>query len=146
MSDYSEFQESLDKVIAKIGLRRAKILLDSFIDNTSISQDETHKIQMVTQYLVSNAIRLYGLAEENFLTSTVLEYRDARMTCFHLLRKYTSDSLPKIGLGFRCSSRVVGYGCEVTEDRLSLPKANARFVANYTQLESKLIDFIGKIN
>lgn len=145
-SNYTQLQDSIDKVIGKIGLRRTKFLLDSFIDNTTVTQNEREKIKMVTQYLVSHAIKVYELNEDVFLSSTVREYRDARMCCFHLLRKYTEDTYPKIGLNFNCSARIVMYGCLAVEDRLSMPKGNSKFVANYTLLESRLIDFIGKIN
>ena len=145
-NNYSQLQESIDKVIGKIGLRRTKYLLDSFINNTTISQGEREKIKMVTQYLVSLTAKVFDLKEELFIISTVREYRDARMCCFHLLRKYTGDTYPKIGLYFNCSARIVMYGCFAVEDRLAMPKGNSKFVANYTLLESKLIEFIGKIN
>lgn len=145
-NNYNQLQDSIDKVIGKIGLRRTKYLLDSFIDNTTVNQGEREKIKMVTQYLVSLTAKVFELKEELFFVSTVREYRDARMCCFHLLRKYTEDTYPKIGLNFNCSARIVMYGCFAVEDRLAVPKGNAKFVGNYTLLESRLIDFIGKIN
>lgn len=145
-NNYNQLQDSIDKVIGKIGLRRTKYLLDSFIDNTTVTQNEREKIKMVTQYLVSLTIKVFELKEYPFFISTVREYRDARMCCFHLLRKYTEDTYPKIGLNFNCSARIVMYGCFTVDDRLAMPKGNSRFVANYTLLESKLIEFIGKIN
>lgn len=145
-TNYGNLQGSIDKVIGKIGLRRTICLLDSFISNTTVTQNEREKIKMVTQYLVNLATKVFDLRDDLFLISNVREYRDARMCCFHLLRKYTDDTFPKIGLSFNCSSRIVMYGFTVTEDRLSMPKGNSKFVSNYTLLESKLIDFIGRIN
>ena len=143
---YSQLQISIDKVIGKIGVERTRYLLDSFIKNTTITQNEGEKIKMITQYLVSVAIKIFDLQETVFFISPVTEYRDARYCCFHLLRKYTEDSYPKIGLNFHCSSRIVMYGCSTSDERLNFPKAHAKFVNNYTLLESKLIEFIGKIN
>ncbi|MBS1635386.1 MAG: hypothetical protein JST26_05640 [Bacteroidetes bacterium] len=144
--DYHRLQSGIDKVIGKIGLQRTIFLLDSFINNTTITQNEQEKIKMVTSYLVNLAVRVYDLNAELFYISQERSYRDARMCCFHLLRKYTDDTFSKIGLSFGCSERSVIYGHTVSEERLSMPKGNMAFVANYTLLESKLIEFIGKIN
>lgn len=145
-NDYTLLQASIDKVIGKIGLQRTIALLNSFITNTSTAKNEQEKIKMVTGYLVNTAIRVYELSDDHFYTSNVRGYRDARMCCFHLLRKYTDDTYSKIGLSLRCSERSVIYGCNISEERLSMPKGNAAFVAKYNLLESKLIEFIGKIN
>ncbi len=143
---YTELQISIDKVIGKIGLERTKYLLESFIQNTAITHHEPEKIKMISQYLISLAIKISELQAAIFFISTVTEYREARYCCFHLLRKYTKDSYPKIGLSFQCSSRIVMYGCTVAQERLSFPKVHAKFVQNYTMLESKLIEFISKID
>ena len=145
-NSYNKLQSSIDKVIGKIGLQRTIYLIDSFICNTTVTQNEQEKIKMITQYLVSLAVKVFELESELFYISNVREYRDARMCCFHLLRKYTDDTYSKIGLSFSCSERIVMYGYSKSEERLSIPKGNAKFVANYTLLESKLIGFIGKIN
>lgn len=144
--NYNHLQASIDKVVGKIGLQQTIILLDSFINNTAIAAGEQEKIKMVTQYLVNLATQVYDLDTDLFYVSHERSYRDARMCCFHLLRKYTDDTHAKIGLSFQCSERAVRYGHTVTEERLSVPKGNMPFIANYRLLESKLIDFIGKIN
>jgi hypothetical protein len=143
---YTQLQSSIDEVVGKIGLNRTITLLNSFINNTTVSQSEGEKIKMITQYLVSVAIKVFDLRDDIFYISAVREYRDARMCCFHLLRKYTEDTYPKIGLNFKCSARIVMYGCTMVEDRLVVPKGNGKFVANYSLLESRLIEFVGKIN
>jgi len=145
-NDYNLLQSSIDKVIGKIGLQRTITLLNSFITNTSTTKNEQEKIKMVTGYLVNTAIRVYELSDDLFYTSNIRGYRDARMCCFHLLRKYTDDTFSKIGLSFRCSERSVIYGCNISEERLSMPKGNMPFVAKYNLLESKLIEFMGKLN
>ena len=144
--NYSKLQASIDEVIGKIGLDKTILLLNSFISNTAVSQSDGEKIKMITQYLISIAIKVFDLREDLFYISAIREYRDARMCCFHLLRKYTEDTYPKIGLNFKCSARIVMYGCVTVEDRLYVPQGNGKFVANYGLLESKLIEFIGKIN
>jgi hypothetical protein len=142
---YTELQTSLDKVIGKIGVERTKYLLDTFINNTTIKHNEREKIKMMSQYLISLAIKVFELEEPIFFISAITEYRDARYCCFHLLRKYTQDSYPKIGLTFQSSSRIVMYGCTATDERLNFPKVHAKFIHHYTLLESRLIEFISKI-
>jgi hypothetical protein len=143
---YTELQISIDKVIGKIGIERTIYLLDTFIQNTTVNQNEREKIKMISQYLITLAIRIFELEEPIFYTSSITEYRDARYCCFHLLRKYTKDSYPKIGLAFQSSSRIVMYGCTITDERLNFPKVHSKFTHHYALLESKLIEFIAKID
>lgn len=143
---YTDLQTSIDQVIGKIGLNKTKTLIDSFLQNTSISVNDGEKIKMITSYLISTAIKIFDLREDLFYISTVEEYRDARMCCFHLLRNYTQDTYPKIGLNFKCSSRRVMYGYFTVESRLEVKEGNGKFVANYLLLEEKFIEFLGKIN
>lgn len=144
--DYNTLQRSIDKVVGKIGLQKTIHLLESFISNTSIKQSGQEKSRMIAQYVIGIAIKEYDLQEELFFVSYIREYRDARMSCFHLLRKYTEETQPKIGLAFQCSERTVEYGCGKTAERLAVPQGNTKFVANYMAIEAKLVDFIGKIN
>ena len=144
--DYAQLQATLDKVIGKIGLQRTIVLLDSFINNTKVTQNEREKITMITQYAVNRTIQVFELREDQFLISNIREYRDARMCCIHILRKYTNDTFSKIGLFFRCGARIAMYGYTVTEDRLAMPKGNTRFVSNYALIEGSIIDFMGRIN
>lgn len=145
-SDYSTLQRSIDQVIGKIGLQRAIFLLNSFLENTSVTQNEAEKMQLFTHYVVSEAIKVFDLDTALFYACDERSYRDARMCCFHLLRKYTDYAFSKIGLIFHCSERKVMYGKDAADQRLSVPKGNNVFVARYTQLESKLIEFISKVN
>lgn len=146
VQNYNTLQKSIDKVVGKIGLDKTIHLLDSFINNTYIKHTQQEKVRMVSQYLMGLAIKEFELKEELFFQSNVREYRDARMCCFHLLRKYTEDTLPKIGLLFQCSERTVEYGCNKASERLAVPKGNTRFVTNYVAIEARLLEFIGKIN
>lgn len=146
MKNYTSLQKSIDIVVGKIGLEKTIQLLDSFINNISVTHSEKEKVQLLTQYLVGIAIRVFSLEEELFYVSSSREYRDARMCCFHLLRKYTEDTLPQIGLAFRCSERSVEYGYGKAVERLALPQGNPIFVSSYSVMETKLVEFIGKIN
>lgn len=143
---YAQLQSCLDKVVNKLGPERTTFLLESFIVNTTLSENEKGKIKLVLEFLVEKAIQAFELEEALFYHCDIRAYRDARMCCFHLLKKYTSDTFSKIGLYFRCSDRVISYGYHTAEDRLNLPKFHQDFVAKYIFLESETINFIAKIN
>jgi len=143
---YITLQQSMDRVVEKLGILKTISLLDSFIGKTTIGQGEHKKNKIISQYLIDAAIKEFDLQEELFYVSHVREYRDARMCCFHLLRKYTQDTLPKIGLTFQCSERSVEYGCTKVSERLSLPQGYTKFVSTYKTIEIRLLEFIGKIN
>jgi hypothetical protein len=143
---YNQLQSCLDKVVGKIGPERTAFLLESFLGKSSLSENESGKIKIVLEFLTGKAITVFELEEHLFYVCNIRDYRDARMCCFHLMRKYTSDTFSKIAHSFKCSEKVVSYGHHIAEERLELPKYNQGFVAKYTHLESDLIQFISKIN
>lgn len=143
---YAQLQSSLDKVVNKLGPERATFLLESFIANTTLTENEKGKIKFVLEFLAAKAIAVFDLEEELFYDCDIRAYRDARMACFHLLKKYTNDTFSKIGLSFKCSERVVAYGFHTVDERLKLPKFYQDFVAKYVILESDTINFIANIN
>ena len=145
-SDYTTLQSNIDKVIGKIGLIKTIGLLESFLANTSVKQSEHDKIKVITQYLVSTTIKVFDLNEELFFVSPVNEYKDARRCCFHMLRKYTGDTFPKIGIAFQCSERTVAYGYNKAAEYLAVPKGNPKFFSKYGQIEAVMVEFIGKLN
>lgn len=145
-SDYTQLQSSIDKVIGKIGLQRTVFLLENFTNNLTVRVGEQEKIKLVNQFLINLAIHVFELEAELFFLSDVREYRDARMCCYHLLRKYTGDTFARIGLAFQCSQRAVSYGYAVAGERLEMPKGHPVFASKYTLLESHIIEFIGKLN
>ena len=146
MKDYNTLQSTIDKVVGKIGLGHTIELLETFIGNTSIKHSTPEKIKLLSHYIITLAIQHFDLSEQLFFVNAKQEYRDARMCCFYLLRKYTQDSYPKIGLAFRTSERTVEYGCAKVSERIEAPKGNAGFVARFIAIETGLLEFITKIN
>lgn len=143
--NYQRLQQQLDKVIGKIGLTRTIHLLESFASQISVA-NERAKVQLVTQYLVNLAIQHFELEEKMFFVSQVREYRDARMCCFHLLRKYTEHTFSKIAISFHCAERSVSYGCHKAEERIAFPKGNVRFTSLYMTMETQLLEYMSKLN
>lgn len=143
--NYENLQQSIDKVIGKLGLQRTIALLDSFVGKMSIKPDETEKVKLITGYLVSTAIKCYDLNEQEFYSSKIREYREARMICYHLLRKYLEYSYPKIAKAFKQKERIVMHFYHRAEEFLSVPQFYKPFVQKYTAIENQLIEFIGKL-
>jgi hypothetical protein len=144
--DYFKLQRSLDKIIDKVGLQRTVWLLENFSNNMTIKIGEHQKIKLVMQFVINAAIQIFELDPKLFFICDIREYRDARMACYHLLRKYTGDTYARIGLAFQCGERAVSYGSTITEQRLEVPRSHKSFVSRYGQMESQILEFIGKLN
>jgi len=146
INDYKTLQKILDSVIGQIGLEQTIILLQNFIDNTSIQIDEAEKGKLITYLIKYNAIKVFGLIDQEFHTSNLKEYKDARMACHHILKKFTNWSYAMVGQAFSKGERNTRYYCEKVEEYLSLPDFYKDFIDKYTILETKFIEYLGKIN
>jgi len=146
IKDYSKLQTSVDRVIGKIGLEKTVFLLDSFIDNVAVCPGNNTKIKLLANYLVGTACEVFALDQAKFSQSQTREYRDARMCCFHLLRKYTQEQYSRIGEEFHTKERIAMYGSNVTAARLDYPKGHPVFTKNYNAMESRFIIFLSKLN
>ena len=65
---------------------------------------------------------------------------------FSFITQVPGDTFPKIGISFQCSERTVAYGYGKAAEYLAVPKGNTKFVSKYMQVESVLVEFIGKLN
>ena len=146
LPDYKELQRNIDLVIGKIGLQNTIFLLTNFINATSIPVHETQRLQMVSQYLITECIKVFELNDRMFFTSGIREYREARMACYHLLKKYTGASYSKIAEDFGLTKRNVLYNCTKCDERLSVPFYYQSFQEKYDALEKCIIHFISKLN
>ncbi|MFY0689126.1 MAG: hypothetical protein JXQ90_18295 [Cyclobacteriaceae bacterium] len=143
--NYSDFQKKVDAVVGKLGLHNAAFLLDSFIDNTSVSMQETQRLEIVSRFLIMEGIKVFELQEKLFFTSGIQEYREARMACYHLIKKYTGASHAKIAEDFGLTKRNVLYSCEKCKERLSVSYFYENFCQKYDLLEKRIIHFISKL-
>ncbi|GAA0892606.1 hypothetical protein GCM10009122_22850 [Fulvivirga kasyanovii] len=145
-SSYMLLQKSLDKVLGKIGVDNTIELLESFIDNSSMETHDMEKTTLITQYIITCSIAVFNLDREQFYSSTVREYREARMVTYYLLRKYTEGSFRKIGELFNQKKRNIIYFCRKCADMLSIPQYNETFNERYITIEKQTIAFISKLN
>lgn len=144
-TDYTTLQQKLDLVIGKIGLCRTIQLIGSFIDNSSITVDKTEKFKLISRYIIAQSIEVFDLKSDDFYTNKIQEYRDARMSCFRLLRTYTDCSYAKIGEEFGQKKRNIIYYYQKCEETLSVPDFYPVFVQRYKELEQRVISFIAKL-
>lgn len=145
MNTYGHLQQSIDKVIGKIGLQRTIDLLESFLNGITVKKKETEKLKLIFAYLVSTAAECYDLTEEQIFKDSTQEAKDARMICYHLLHKYAHLSYSKIGEKFSQPKRTVMYYTLKAEEYLSIPASYKELMQKYDAIEKELVEFIGKI-
>ena len=143
---FQRLQESLERVVNKIGVQRTTELLESFDHNSSITANEMGKVKLIATYVVSQAIRIFSLEETKFYTSEIREYREARMACYNIIHTYTRCSYAKIGELFSKKKRNVLYYCQKCKGLVEEPLFDKQFAEKYRQLDKCTIEFIGKIN
>lgn len=144
--DYSDLQQSVDTLIGKFGLIKTIEVINNLTGNTQLQSSDTQKVKLLLVFVISQSIEIFNLQESQFKESTVQEYRDARMACYFLLKKYTDTSYAKIGENFGQSKRAVMYNYHKCDEILSIPQFYKPFVERYKMLENNVINFIAKLN
>lgn len=144
--DYSDLQHSVDTLIGKFGLVKTIEVINNLSGNTQLQSSDTQKVNLLLVYIVSQSIQIFNLQETDFYASSIQEYRDARMACYFLLKKYTDTSYAKIGENFKQSKRAVMYNYHKCDEILSIPSFYKPFVAKFKILENNVVNFIAKLN
>lgn len=141
-----ELHTVLESVVGKIGMRKTVELLKSFESNSSIDLEAKKRVKLIQDFIITNCITIFNLDEQQFYTSEIREYREARMACFHVLHRYTDCSYAMIGELFGRKKRTVLYFCQKCRELLSVPGFYRGFVDKYKQLDQCALEFIGKLN
>lgn len=141
-TSYLTLQNTIDELIGKIGIAQTNQLLRNFLDKANNTPVKTKELKQVSVFITTQAIKIFDLPGEYFYSSEVREFRDARMSCYYLLKKYTHCTYSSIGLLFNRSNRVVEYGNLKVKDWISVPELNKRFANCHKRLEAKLIEFL----
>jgi len=146
VTDFQRLQQSLERVVNRIGVQRTTELLESFDNNSSTTSNEPGKVKLITTYVISQSMLLFDVEESTFYTSDIREYREARMACYHLIHTYTKCSYAKIGELFGRKKRNILYYCHKCRSLIEDPQFDRAFAEKYRQLDKNTIEFIGKIN
>lgn len=144
--NYHDLQQSIDTLIGKFGLHKTIEVIDSLSNNTELQSKDSQKVKLLLVFIISQSIEVFNLEEEKFYTSTIQEYREARMACYFLLKKYTDASYAKIGDSFQQSKRAILYNYHKCDEILSIPQFYKPFVEKFKILENNIINFIAKLN
>ena len=144
-SNYSDLQRSIDELVGKHGLEKTVDIIRHFSGNTRIPVSQPHRLKLISDYITSQCIMLFDLEETNFHASTITEYREARMACYHLLKIYTDSSYARIGERFGWNLYHVFYFCKKCEEILSIPQYYKPFIEKYSSLEKCTINFIANL-
>ncbi|WP_010520459.1 hypothetical protein [Aquimarina agarivorans] len=144
--NYTDLQERIDVLIGTFGLSKTIEVITSLTNNTELITKDNEKMKLLLVFLISQSIQVFDLKEANYFTSTVQEYREARMSCYYLLKKYTGSSYAKIGEDFKQSKRAVMYNYNKCDEILSIPQFYKQFIEKFKTLENNFINFIAKLN
>jgi predicted DNA-binding protein YlxM (UPF0122 family) len=145
-NNYNELQKNLDLVIGKIGVNKTIRLLEGFLGVTSDGTAQKDKVELITTFIITRSISRFNLDMEEFYSCPLREYREGRMTCYHLIKKYTDLTFAKIAEDFNTKKRNVIYSFQKCEDMLSVPQFHKAFTDRYTHVEQDTLDFVTKIN
>ena len=144
--DYHDLQQSIDTLIGKFGLQKTIEVIESLSSNTKLTARDEEKSKLLVVFIISQSIKVFDLKEDRFYSSSVQEYREARMSCYYLIKKYSDSSYAKIGESFNQSKRAILYNYHKCDEILSIPQFYKDFVEKFKSLENNTINFIAKLN
>ncbi len=146
LGDLQRLQEAVNNIVSKVGVEKAVHLFEGIYNNTALSVDKIEKVKYITGFIISQSIAIFNLQEDEFLTSEILEYRQARMACYHLIKQYTDISYAKIGEMFGRKKRSIMYFHNKAKELLSVPQFYRGFSEKHQLLDKATLEFIGKLN
>ena len=125
------------------GSNKTVDLLECIDNNTSITVEQTKRIQVLKEFVVAQCIAIFDLDRHEFYTNETNDYRKARMACYKLFETYTKCTHAHIGriFGGR-SKRSIQHHCSKCNSFLHL---YGEFIQNYGLLEKVTIEFIAKL-
>lgn len=144
--NYRDLQDHIEVMIGKFGLQNSVKFLGSLIDNTDIESSEDQRAKKLIELTISKSIEVFNLKKAKFYKSNLNEYRDARMSCYYLINKYTQISLGKIAEIFKVKRRSVEYFDQKCKETLSIPNFYPTYIQRHTALEDHIIKYISTLN
>ncbi len=142
---YADLQRGIDELVGRHGLAKAVQIVRHFSGNTRLPVSKNHRLKLIKEYIVSQCIDVFDLDASLFNTSTVREYREARMACYHLLKKFTGSSYAQIGQHFGWRMHTVYYFCQKCDEILSIPQYYKSFTDRYRSLEGSTLYFLSSL-
>jgi len=143
---YEDLQQHIDHLVGKLGLQTTISLLAGLSGASQDILPALGWIKLLTVFLIAKSTEVFSLKQEEFFSSKAHQYREARMSCYYLLKRHSNRSYQKIGDDFKTTKRSVFYNYHKCQEFLSLPDSYRGFNLRFKLLEEKTIHFISKIN
>jgi len=145
-ADYATLQKRIDAMVGQIGLCNTIRMLEGMMADSSLDVPQEEKYRLISEFIITQSIQVFDLKKEDFFTSKIREYRDARTACYHLLKVFTGKSYAKIGETFNQKKRNILYSYQKCEDMLSIPHIYQVFNDKYSTLEHRITQFIARLS
>lgn len=145
LPELQRLQQVVNDLVHQVGLPQAVQLLEGLCDQTTFSVNAMEKTRCIYGFIMARSIQVFDLEEPKFLTSEVAEYRQARMACYHLIKRYANISYTRIGELFGRNKRSVMYFHQKAEELLSVPKFYRGFTERHGILEKATLTFMAKL-
>ena len=107
---YLDLAKAVDFLIAKYGMQRAVEKIHILSDrNEKLKPAAAKNNDVLINYIIALALTTFNLEGDQFYVSNEIDYRDARMVCFHLIKINTGYSFTKLSKKLKQSRRTVQY-------------------------------------
>lgn len=141
---YSDIQTGIDKLISKFGISKTLRIIRQLTGQKTSEQQQGLSAEVVMAFIICESHRLFGSQAQTPSAVVSKEFSDARMTAYHLTKKYTGLSYRQMGKPFDQSKRAVIYHYKICEEMLSVPQFHKVFITTYKSVEENVIQFITK--
>jgi len=144
--NFRDLQDHIEVMIGKFGLQNSVKFLENLIDTTELDSSEDERVKKIIDLTITKSIEVYDLKRVNFYKSDLDEYRDARMSCYYIINRYTQISYGKIAELFKQKKRSVWYFQQKCEEMLAIPKFYPRFTRRHIIVEDYIIHHISTLH
>lgn len=137
-----KIEEEIDFLCTHLGSHALLNILQMVRSRFLVTGDDAEYSRLLRGFIVNRTLVEYDLPRSGLETSSIQEFRQARMTIFHLLHHYGGLSFPKIATHFSNTSKYnVRYGVKKCHDYLNVYSPSQEFVRRYRRVEADLILF-----
>lgn len=145
LEDFNRLQKVVNNVVSNVGILKAIDLFEGIDNNSTLTSKEDSKVKCIINFIISKTIEVYHLNEDKYHTSEIIEYRDARMIAFHVIKSLVDISYGKLAEVFGRTKRSVMYYTKKVDDFLTVSNHHRKFILNYMSIERSALDFIAKL-
>lgn len=142
---YEELQNGIDRLISKFGITKTVQLIAQLSGTTTIPSQKQKTALLIT-FVISESQKIFDWQDRGVKICDDNEYKEGRMACYHIFKKYTDLSYRQMGKHFDQGKRGVLYHVTKCEELLSIPNYHKLFVKKYRLLEEHTLHFIATIN